>query len=298
MTTTAAKPRSRSSWRERLDTATAETMPNHEIADRIARAQSYVTMNGRHQYNVLVDGERWEHRPSVTQITGILDKPALVHWAAKEQLAADIETAWQLACYPPAVLDGTTGPERRASFEAAFLAASGDVKAHRKASAKAADLGTQVHALIEHHLKVNLNLTDEAAPPEASDQALYVYAGFEKWAHDVNLTPVCMESRLFSMTHEYAGTFDFLGDVEGARVIIDWKSSKAVYPEMRLQSIGYRIAVAEMLGIPMPGGIIVRLPKGNDQGGIEVVPLDDDPEATGRAFLSLRDAHRWTSVQD
>jgi hypothetical protein len=279
----------RRAWREQL----AEATSGPDIVDRMTRAQNHVTVNGRHQYSVLQQDGTWVHWPSVTQVTGVLDKPALVHWAAKEQMAADIETAWQLACAPPAQLAGVTGNERRASFEAAFLRAAGDVKAHRKASAKAADLGTQVHALIEHALKTQLGLADTEAPPAASDQALYVYAGFEQWARDVQLEPLCLEARLFSMRHSYAGTLDFLGLAEGKLTVIDWKVSKAVYPEMRLQSIGYRMAVAEMLGIPPPAGTIVRLPKGDDQGGFEVEPLLDDPDATFRAFLALREAHRW-----
>lgn len=38
---------------------------------------------GRHSYSAEVDGKVIKRIPSVTGITGVLNKPALVYWAAK-----------------------------------------------------------------------------------------------------------------------------------------------------------------------------------------------------------------------
>jgi hypothetical protein len=273
--------------------ATTEAADCAQVLDT---TQEYVRMNGRHQYDVLLEGT-WTRVPGVTQINGHLDKPGLPWWAAKEQLAEDIETAWRLRTDPVAI-ERLSLVTDRSGFEEVFRGVAGRVKAFLKAGDKAKDLGHEVHALIDHYLKAQMG--EAVTEPEVSDSALYVYAGFERWAQEVGLRPVRMEQRICSVRHGYAGTLDLLGYVEDRLGIVDWKTSKKPvtepYPEHVLQNVAYRRA-AEELGLPPLAGWLVYIPKFAG-GEIQVFPVEADSEKTMAAFLGLRAVHVWLGEKD
>jgi hypothetical protein len=267
-------------WREKL----AQHQDPADVARVLSEAQAFTRINGHHQYDLLV-GSEWERVPNVTSIGGVLDKPSLVGWAANEQLSSDIATAWEMRDGPE-----ITDP---IEFENEFRTRAGQVKAYRRKNAKAQDIGHQVHALIERYFKAQLGL-DPGAVPAISDEALWVYGGFEREAKDRQLRALCVEQRVFSARHQFAGTLDWFGECEGQVVILDWKSSSGgrVYPQMAIQSVAYRKCVEEMTGL-MPGGTVVLLPKGNVVALIEFKPVVVDPEETWEMFLGLRRAHDW-----
>jgi PD-(D/E)XK nuclease superfamily protein len=280
-----------SGWRDQLATMTG----GDAAAVLIDAAQDLVRVNGRHQYDVEISGE-WTRVPSVTQITSLLDKPALVHWAGNQQLEEDIETAWRL-------LRAGLGADQatamgRDVFESAFREASGEVRAWRKTSSKAKDLGGEVHALIEHYLGVRMGIADPGNPPAASDAAMSVYAGFERWARESRLQPIRFESKVFSLKHRYAGRMDLLGYCEERLEIIDWKTvsdsffkKREPYDEHVLQVTGYAEALREM-GAPLPGRRILYIPK-TEGHQIEPVKVAGEHAAALEAFLALRRVHAW-----
>jgi hypothetical protein len=248
----------------------------------------------RHRYEILRyvpgEGNVWEVAPSVTQVIDALNKPALIPWAAKVQQEADIAVAWRAA--QDASERAETFAERFTdadSFEARFRELAGQEKEHRKQLKAAEELGTQVHALIEHHLKGLLGI--DVPAPEVSDEAHFCYSDFERWAKDAQLRPVALERIVVSHRHGFCGTLDFIGWCEGHLEVLDWKTSNGIYPEMRLQSVAYRKAVEEM-GLPLPGGRLIRLPKDKAEPP-EVYVVKDDPDAAFGAFLGLLAAHRW-----
>ncbi len=226
--------------------------------------------------------------PSVTQVIANLDKPALVYWAAGQQLDEDIETAWQLNLMHQQ-LEGAS----RESFDTIFRGRAGAEKAFAKASQKSKDLGNEVHLLIRHHLMARLG--EKADPPEVCDAALYVFAGFETWAKQVAMQPLAFEQMLFSASGQWAGTLDCLAIVEGNLEVIDWKTTKKrvekPYPEHVLQNVAYRNAAEEM-GLPSCRGRIVYIPK-VEGFEIESYPVVADPAEAMRAFDGLRAVHGW-----
>jgi hypothetical protein len=288
----ATTTRSRSNWRGALAVATTEAA---DCASLLEVTQDYVRMNGNHQYDVLLEGE-WVRVPGVTQINGHLDKPGLPWWAAKEQLSEDVETAWRLRTDPVAI-ERLAQCSDRPTFDEIFRSVAGRVKAFVKANDTSKELGTEVHALIEHHLREKLG--EEVPEPVVSDAALYIYAGFEKWAADVQLRPVAMEKRLCSASLLYAGTIDCLAYVGGKLAILDWKTSKKAvkepYDEHVLQNIAYRKA-AEELGLPPLSGWCVYIPK-YVGGEIQAFEIVADPEKTMQAFLGLRAVHEWLGAK-
>lgn len=226
---------------------------------------------------------RGQVMPSVTTILKVLDKPALLMWASKMQQEADIEAA-----------EAWLRSEQRGTLAAALKPVS---QAWRKKRDKAADAGTQAHALIEHHSR--LMLGQPSIEPAADLDARTMFSHWKAWADRVGYRPIIAENRVYHAGHGYAGTVDvvarfdaLLGVDPEAVAVCDWKSAKAVYPEMRLQNIAYREAIASYLeGCPTVG-VIVQLPK-DKPGPVKPYVVEDDPAETMQAFLGALAAYRW-----
>jgi len=230
-----------------------------------------------------VDGELY---PSVTHILTAINKPALVPWAAKMEREAC--TAAAAALYDDLNASGQKFP---ASWYLTELHARlGKEKAHQKALAKAGDVGTQAHKLIEWTMRTALGA--EAGPkPVVSDAALWAFMAFEDWAKSVALKPVLVERTVYSKVHGYAGTMDVLARIHGVLRTVDFKTGKAIYPEAHLQSAAYRVAMVEMGYAPM-AGLIVRLPKVATDPAFEVVPALPAAEALP-VFLASKALWTW-----
>ena len=91
-----------------------------------------------------------------------------------------------------------------------------------------------MHNAIEMHLQDKpFNLTTK--------QAENAFQAFCKWELDVALKPFELEKTVWGS--RWAGTCDFIGLYDDKLFVIDWKSSKALYPEMRYQVAAYRDAI-------------------------------------------------------
>jgi hypothetical protein len=162
----------------------------------------------------LVNGEQV---PSVTTAIGIVNKPALVFWAAK----VTAEGAWKMVKDP-----SYTIPNQPWKF-------TGDLKArgldHRSATNAAAGRGVDVHAVWEawnEHKQIP-NPTDY---PE--DRRGYLQ-GIAKFIMEHQ--PECFESEMVvgSAEHGFAGRLDTVVvlETDEGPSMLDLKTSKAVYPE-------------------------------------------------------------------
>jgi hypothetical protein len=235
-----------------------------------------------------VDGHDY---PSVTHILQCLNKPALVNWAASEErklvsaVAADVHEEF-------AAIKVTD----RGKYLALLESKLGKEKAHRRALAKAGDIGTQVHHLIEWQMRSQLGLP-VGPMPEVVDDAKWAVMAFEDWAKAVHLEPLAVERIVYSVSHAYAGTLDLLAKVEGTVTVVDFKTGKAVYPEAFLQNVAYQMAVGE-LGIDQPQrGVILRLPKVQTDPAFEAVPV---PPAGPLfpTFLAVKQVWQWWWTQE
>lgn len=272
-----------------------------DIRAKLAAAQRLVTRDRYHRYRV--EGEMF---PAVTATIGSLAKPALVDWAARMQMTVDIETAWQMVIGTAWQMIGINAADAgwfdRDSFESTFRVMAGKERAHQKILKDAGDLGTDLHALIEHYLRCQMG-EDHPEPKITHEQALYIYSGFERWARDVQLTPICVETYVFSQTHKYAGALDCLAIIEGRLTLADWKVSKnVVYPEHILQNIAYRKAFQEMTGHEA-FGLLVRLPKEGTDNDLNIEPHPvtadvEEIEEVFRVFLALLPIGAWLKKQE
>lgn len=232
--------------------------------------------------------------PSVTHILTAIAKPALIAWSANTEraavtaAAADLYESWAAQIVPPVM--------PREAYLATLTSRLGLVKAHQRELAKAGDIGTQIHKMIEWMMRTALGA--EAGPkPVISDQAQWAVMAFEDFAKSVNLKPVLIEQTVYSTVHGYAGTMDLLARVNGVLTLLDFKSGKAIYPESFLQSAAYSVALAEMGYVLPASALILRLPKVETDPAFEVVTV---PPALDLfpVFLATKQLWQWTYANE
>jgi hypothetical protein len=213
---------------------------------------------------------QWDGKfvPGVTSILRVLDKPALVQWAAN--MCAEMLR---------------DHPERIRATPTEWEAICKEAKtAHRRASKAAADIGTEVHRFAEAFLSgERIDLPED---PRARNGAL----AFKDWHHAHDVRPLATERRVFSKRWWFCGTTDFIGQIDGTPCILDFKTSSGLYPEMVLQLAAYAIAIEEELGndARFDDGWIIRLDKKTGKFEPYHIPLKDGYRD---AFLRVKEAY-------
>lgn len=242
------------------------------------------------------DGERYD---SVTSILSVVGKPALINWAANEERKLVIEAAanlWE---------DVPTAPKMsRPSYIATLTERIGKQKAHQKLLAKASEIGSSVHELIEWNLRKELG--QEVGPePKLDGKALWAFMAYEDWRKSVKLVPLAIEQAVWSATHRYAGTMDLFADLliephGSVHAVLDWKVSKGIYPEASLQNAAYVNALVEMGHAAEPVyGVVVRFPKVDTDPDFEVKVIRADEQAELLdTFLAVKKLWDWAQLQE
>lgn len=184
--------------------------------------------------------------PGVTTVLGILAKPALLHWA------------WEC---------GMAGED------------------YRKTRDAAADVGTIAHWLIECHLR-GVEPDTSGFSPADLDKAENAAIKFIAWWDAGRYELVAAEQQLVSERHRYGGTLDIVARRGGETVLVDIKTSKAIYPEYWRQVAAY----GRLLDEPPAAYVICRIGKEASDGDFEVA---ERREVGGhwRVFLACLDAY-------
>lgn len=250
------------------------------------RPQRKDTKAGR--FYVLPDGTEL---PSVTHILSCLAKPALITWAANTERAMVLEAAADL-------YEDIHGTPRlsRPSYIDTLTRRLGVVKAHKRESDKATEIGSQAHKLIEHTLRSALGAVVGPAP-KVCEEALWAFMAFEDWARTHEVQPIRIEETVWSREYGYAGTLDLVARVDGQVSVVDFKTSKAIYAESHLQNVAYQVALAEMGHEDVSRGYIVRIPKNTTDPAFEAVECP--PRAVlFPTFMSVLDAWKWWYAAD
>jgi len=127
---------------------------------------------------------------------------------------------------------------------------------YRETAKSAANAGTLVHEAAEAW-KHGLPYEWPAGPPELVEKAQRGYGAFLEWTRQTRLKIEQTEVSLVSEVHRYGGTFDALlvGD---KRVMADYKTASAVYPEHLLQIVSYqRLWEENFPDQPIQGGYYI-----------------------------------------
>lgn len=143
--------------------------------------------------------------PSVTTILGILNKPALLNWA------------WEM---------GKQGLDYRAVRD------------------EAGDIGSLAHLMIMAHLKGEKLDTSEYSA-QAIDKAENAFLKYLDWEKALTVIPILVETPLVSEQYKFGGTIDLFARVNGSPILLDFKTSKAIYSEHFYQVAGYKQLLSE-----------------------------------------------------
>lgn len=212
--------------------------------------------------------------PSVTTITGRLDKPALPPSAAKITAGYAVDNLLEWEALP--------------TTEAVEM-----IKGHyRKEWSRKASFGTAVHK----HVAATL-LNDEIDDVHP-DELPYIAAAMQFVEDHVEKIGT-VEQTFFNATFQYAGTPDLFALLKDGRyAIVDWKSgASGIWPETALQLTAY--ARAEFIGRddgtrinldkPITAGVGVHL---KDDGTYEAFFCEITDRLFG-IFRALRNLQVW-----
>lgn len=186
---------------------------------------------------------------SVSDITKVLDKPALVGWAAKmcgEFVEDNQARVRDLVVVDPQMKMGEDGPVKRID-EVKLDSFIRDMKNYRYQKLnEAAKIGTMAHAYIESWIKWKLD-PEKNKRPEApvSEAVAKAVDAFHKWEADNKVEYVASERKIYSRKGKYPGTMDIDAIVNGKRALCDAKTGSGIYPEYFYQIAGYKNAVEE-----------------------------------------------------
>ena len=203
--------------------------------------------------------------PSVTTVLKIIDKPALMNWAAKQAAKAVL--------MDPVKYDT---PEKAAA-------------AIYSISDTATTRGSTVHKLAELYADFYV----QGKGDECTSENPY-FKGIKAFFDTMRPEIIHKEVRLVNMEQGYAGPADLIAKVGPKTFVIDYKTGKAVYPEARLQVEAYRQATMLIL---QDGTRISRYPMA--ESGAVVLFKDDgtfawtETTSDHTAFLAALILFHW-----
>jgi len=183
--------------------------------------------------------------PGVTTILGVLNKPALVPWANNLGLQG--------------------------------------IKVREYVDDKAA-IGTLAHQMIADHLrKVDTDTSDYTA--KQIDQAENSVLSYLEWEKHKSIVVVSVENPCVSECYQYGGTIDCLAWVDGSLTLLDFKTGKAIYPEMIAQLAAYEQLIDENEHLEFPINTrILRIGRDETEGFEERIPSERDLDKQWEIF--------------
>ncbi|MGE0025683.1 MAG: hypothetical protein AB7O78_01590 [Thermoleophilia bacterium] len=229
---------------------------------------------------------------SVTTLLRVLDKPALVQWAAGATAAAAFEQREYLEA-----------DVRRHGVEEAIYRLS---QARFTSQSNAADIGTAVHGLIEAHV---LQSTPPNVDPALQGEVQPRFEQFLRWVEDFKPEFRQAEATVYHPEDGWAGTLDLIAEVgDLGNVLIDVKNTRAgregnpgVYPENGLQVAAYANAkwIAGTRGVwvepfpmfPIGAGAVLWL----HPTRYAFIPVDISEKAY-RAFRVAAELYRYMDI--
>lgn len=203
--------------------------------------------DAEHRYIIREEGkpDRWP--PGVTTILSTINKPALVPWAARLTAETYTRLVTERLAAADLTVKGLAAIEKEAKG------------APRAIAREAAGIGSTVHAWAEQYAQGQpADLPDDPRARNAID-------AFTDWCEAHHVLFRATEVRVYSRAFDYAGTFDFLAEVDGRLMLGDYKVSSGIYPEHCFQTAAYAQAYGEMTGETVRDRIVVCFDKKTGQ---------------------------------
>ena len=149
---------------------------------------------------------------------------------------------------------------------------------------RACTFGSACHKATELHDLGTLDI-------DSLDPAIVPYLeGWKNFLKDYGLTftPEEIEQRLVSKRHGFTGAPDRWHTKKG--LLIDIKSTTAMYPATAIQTMAYQMLIEETLKIKIKKRIGVQL-TGQPGKGYKIAPYKDTSDKS--VFLSCLNVYRW-----
>ncbi|MBR5094117.1 MAG: hypothetical protein IK095_03395 [Oscillospiraceae bacterium] len=178
--------------------------------------------------------------PGATTITGLLNKPFLIRWANQLGLEG---------------IDSSTYTD------------------------EAAKVGTLAHALIQADLQGTRLDMAQYSPLQVDLAENAVLSGYE-WKKRHVIEPIFCEAPIVSDALRYGGTVDCYCVLDGKRVLLDFKTGKAIYEEYFVQLAAYADLLREA-GYPVEECRILRVGRDATEGFEE---------------RSVTDTRKWSQI--
>ena len=148
---------------------------------------------------------------------------------------------------------------------------------------KAGDTGTSLHDLAELHIKGE----DYEFPEDPTVR--HCFNQFLEWWDNLTCEVIWTEKKFKSKKLMFGGCPDLLVKKDGKYILVDFKTSKAIYSDMVIQMSCYAEIIRENDGIEIDRAVIVRFPKDDDD--TEIRKFSKDELAVGlKQFKILRKA--------
>jgi hypothetical protein len=163
--------------------------------------------------------------PGVTTVIGILAKPQLITWANRLGLQG---------------IDSN------------------------KYTDNLAEVGTLAHHIIlcrhSHDIPDMSDFSENQI-----DLAMNCLKSYDNWASLHTITPLVVEQPLVSDNLKYGGTPDLYCELDGVKTLLDFKTGKALYPEVMYQLAAYKNLLNDY-GNKVEQCIALRIGRSDDEG--------------------------------
>lgn len=163
---------------------------------------------GKHQYTVTDNVLGLKNVPmrGVTDIKRqIIAKPGLMRWPMDMAIAHIKQVIGEVDTDMPEEVDEML---------------SQATKAHTQKSDRGKDIGTEVHAAIEHYL-----LTEEKTTIFETKEGKKSFDAFIKWFESSGAKKIAVEQAVYSRERQYCGKFDAVLNIKGEIVMVDFKTT-------------------------------------------------------------------------
>ena len=218
--------------------------------------------------------------PGVTTVLGALDKPGVLHWSIQQTAAYAVAIAPQLA-----ERDEDWGfrqlqfyHSRKPNFDDPMT----DLRNyHNGVLNDLADIGTNIHELIEAYATDNLFGPEPSRPENAE-----AFGVFLEWVAENDVSFLETEQTVLNKTFGYAGTFDGVILYRGRKLLVDWKSSRKVHDTHISQAAALLNAETLLREVSSSSGTgaTYKVKGKPDTFWVE----DDMPEVDGVAIVQVR----------
>jgi len=198
---------------------------------------------------------------SVTAITGIIDKSAAL-------------MGWAIRLMGEYLLQQKAKGNNKITDELIDTAK----RKYREAQKEARDRGKETHEWISKWIK-----GEKPDMPEDM-QIVNGISAFLKFQKENQFKWTDSEIVCYSQKHQYAGFIDAIANKKKQKILVDFKSSNGIYPEMIMQVIGYVIAWEEEHKKKIDRAMIIKF--GKETGDFEMREIEITKE-NKEAFIGL-----------